>query len=64
MNSYQTMTTNNLKFGIKEQSTNFFVAVSLFPDDCKKYTKKLNKGTGFNGNTPRFFCDPPLNLDK
>jgi hypothetical protein len=64
MNNYQTIATNDFKFGIREQDTKLFIAVSLFPDDCKKYTSKLNKGSGFNGSTPRFFCDPPLNLVK
>ncbi len=51
------------RFDLMEKDSGNVIGSSLFPDICKKYLDRLNKGTAFDGRTPVFFCNPELNLD-
>lgn len=45
----------NKKFFIYEKKTNQFVWQSNVETDLHRITRKLNLGSGFQGNTPTFF---------
>ena len=59
------VSSDDFGFRIEETATGAVVARSADVEQVAQLKAAMNiKHTGFNGNTPEFFCNPPLFLDR